>query len=465
MTETGKNNLPDINQSLIWSVDNERLVYLDSLRADLMARLAMFEDEIADKTPSKVTGNKIQRKARRIREVAQEISTGTKLEEIILKDILRTTCAAEAIRDLAFSETTFKTRGNGSNLSFPTYLLHHFGRVPKASPFTILRNAIANQDHKGIDRYFELNHRSMNRSRVVSIKGILEQLEERVLPRAREISYKFGELMHIPQDAIGGMPPLRIHLDSTTSSFSLYDGVHNDMILDTRLIRVTRERGGEEKIWDGSILVTAAHERAHNLNGIASELSLPQFPGLNPAEERYNSLYMGLSEGIARASEGFCILQLFKHFKETLGFTDEDLEAIEMDTRYSIAKKINQIGYTLKFVTLPPEIRDSFTAASKLAKDTGINLWSRDSNILDDFSFSSQLYEISTVLGLHHVKVCMQDANERYGREAIESNLGLVARGFLTGAWQFETHYQFLFDVYLPKLESLGILPKRTEKK
>lgn len=450
----------EIDKYLIWKTDNELLLHLDARRDELNKRIAMLEDQIEEKSPSQTTGRSIKQRAGDIRSLARQVKPATNFEEILLKDILMNSNAAFTFASFVFDKKPTRFTRSGQHFSVATYLRNYFGLIPRESPYNILLRTARNQDHHTIHRHYELTHSMRRRSRDVYLKGTLQDLEEKILPKVKKVMLDFAREMHMPQE---GIKNFEVYFDQTRGGFSYYDGANKLASLDPTEIILYNDNNGQEKIFEGKIMLEGTHEKVHDLHRVFSEISFAGINGLIGSEESYNNMLMGLSEGIARRTERFSLMFFFKKHQEEFGLTNNDLEIMKYDSKFNIIRRANQTVYTILKIIQSTESLHNFDSYKKLSEITGIPLFARDPYIMDDLPLTGHMYYVSSLLGLQYVKKCIQETNEKYGKDQVDDNLGLILRGFMTGHWQFQAHYRFFNEEYLPRLEGLGCLRRKTD--
>ena len=454
-------NSGDINKSLVWNTDKELLLDLDEKRYQLNRRLAMLEDQLEEKTPSPVTGRSIKRRSGDIISLLTQVTPDTNFESILIEDIVRNCIAASTYASFIFDKRPTKFTRSGKHFSVATFLRNFYGLVPRESPYNILLRVARNHEHKDIHRYYELTYSMQSESKDVYLKGELASLEERVLPRIKQVMLDFAKEMKVPEEKLKGF---EVYLDQIGTGYAYFDSIHNIASLDPSKILLYKDKDGKEKIFEGISMVEAAHEKVHGLHSIFSESSFPRIIGLHGESDSYNSLNMGLSEGIARRTERYSIPFFFRKHKEELGLVNKDLEIMARHSQFHLIRRHYQTLFTVLTVMQNTESLNGFDRYKKLAEITGIPYFNRDHYLMDDLPIAGSTYFISSILGSQYIKKCMQETNEKYGREVVDNNMGIILRGFMTGNWQFQPHYRFFNEEYLPRLESIGILPKPISK-
>ncbi len=453
----------DPNKYLVWNTNNDFLLELDTNRNLLNKKLAILEDQVAEITPSIVTGRSIKRISSYIRQSLHQVDIQSNFEKILSEDIERNCIAAETYASFVFDKKLARFTRNGKHFSVATFLRNFYGLIPRESPYNLLLRESRNHKHDIIHKYFERIRSMEAKSRFVYLKDTLPKLEELVLPKVKKIMVDFALDMNMPKERLNDF---ELYFDQIGGGYAFYDGSNNLASLDPSKILVYKNKNGEQKIFEGIIISEATHENIHNLHSAFSDISFPRIIGLHGGSDSYNSLHVSLSEGIARRTERLSIPFYFEKHKKELGLSDKDLEIMDLHSQYHLIRRHYQTLYTIFTVMQNTESLPSFDRYKKLAEITGIPYFNRDHYLVDDVPLSGWMYFIGSILGSQYIKKCLQETNDKYGWESVDDNMGLILRGFMTGHWQVPTHYKFFNQEYLPKLESMGILvPKNLEQK
>jgi len=430
-----------LNNILVWEIKSKKLEQADRARVRINNDFSILARETRNKRPNPYTAKRLRESINKLREEVHFIKAQTDFANLVKRDIISQLEAQDTYVDYWYPANYPEKDNNGMNIE--NYIDGIYGKGALA----LIDKELEKYDYKLNDSRAKLLHKIEISSLMNEYEEIREKIKK-ILPKLKQMILDYSRKKQLLSERFN----FDLILAEPSSETSYWDGINWIMALKDDKINAYR-KPGEKKIrfYEADIDLVSFHEWSHALRGYFSR-NMPL--GLRATEANaYNLVSSVVDEGVCQYSE---VLgqEYIKTNKKSLGLSNKDIKLAKLFLKFFYQEKIFDLAHTIYHKKEREDPR--FDAHVELARRARNPVFEKDPDILDDEPLSEgRQDDICYFLGRDHVHGIMKNLKETYYSDVIKRNEPLILRGLLTGYWSFETHRDFFFKEYMPKITRL----------